>query len=554
MSEPTVNFHVKSGVTQFKVPTELIKKNFKTIQKLIEKQKKQLTNDIAKIKKNDKLPATIKLEMIRKHIRSFEGFQKKLHLVIERDQEFRLRLEARLDNLNELSKYTIEGEDEGEDEGKDEGEDEEEENEDREEHMRSNSFNGNGNDNDNDNDNSISSKSRKPSILEPKKNRSSTIDTDDRRLDLHNNNLINWYRDQANLLIIDYLIKSNVRHEQSIGSKLLKNLSVLNPKFMKLIDYDLFENFNKVFVSIIENHDLTLVIAWFEENRTPLKKVNSNLEFEINYCKFLSLIEAGKTDEAINFSQVNLSPSGNRSNYLDQGLVNYENNLNKLKEIGGLLVYMAINESPKTTNTTEISNNNNGTGIISFSSLLVKNSPRSYDYQKLLSDDRWISLSECFMENFTKLYGISKNYPLFIYLSAGLSSLKTKSCYCNHENTIFLREGITKPIPTSEPLTDRKFRGPNYYYKMLNKINNCPVCSPELYKLSRNLPYAQLITNIFNNPFKLPNGNIYPFDKLTTPNEKYLSEKDSLLRDGMIKDPLTKEVFSIDECSRVYAA
>ena len=58
-----------------------------------------------------------------------------------------------------------------------------------------------------------------------------------------------------------------------------------------MIDYDLLENFNKVFVSIINNHDLSLIVGWFNENKNLLNKINSNLEFEINYCKFLTLIE-----------------------------------------------------------------------------------------------------------------------------------------------------------------------------------------------------------------------------------------------------------------------
>ncbi|EGW31671.1 uncharacterized protein SPAPADRAFT_62283 [Spathaspora passalidarum NRRL Y-27907] len=314
---------------------------------------------------------------------------------------------------------------------------------------------------------------------------------------------------------------------------------------MKLIDFDLFENFNKVFVSIVEHHDLSLVISWFNENKNFLKKGNSNLEFEINYCKFLSLIEKGDINEAIKFSHINLSPYGNKENYQENDNGNHLANLKRLMGMGGLLVFRSMESNEKASEP------------MTFSSNLMINSPQFHEYQKLLSDERWESLSRCFIENFTKLYGISKNYPIFIYLSAGLSSLKTKSCYYNNENTIFRDENL--PIPNvhnhnATVLTDEKYRGPNYYYKLLNKINNCPVCSPELYKLSRNLPYAQLITSIFNNPFILPNGNIYPFDKLLNPSDKHLSEKNTLLRMGRVKDPLTKETFSIDGCTRVFPA
>lgn len=121
-------------------------------------------------------------------------------------------------------------------------------------------------DKNNDNNNSSSNDDDKSN------GNSESTDEGDKVLDLHNPNLINWYRDETNLLIIDYLIKSNTRNEENVGLLLLKSLSESNNgKLMKLIDYDLFENFNKVFVSIIQNHDLTLIISWFNENRNALK-------------------------------------------------------------------------------------------------------------------------------------------------------------------------------------------------------------------------------------------------------------------------------------------
>lgn len=491
MSEPTINFHIQTRLAQFKIPTELIKKNFKTIQKQIEKQKKQVLEDVSKVKKDQNASTSIKLETIRKIIKNFESSQRKLQTAIKKDEQLRSRLIARLEHLSKLTQFTI---DKNEDEDK------------------------KGN---------------------------------DKLLDMHNVNLINWYRDQANLLIVDYLMKSNTNPETNVGLKLLKSFSQSN--LDKLIDFDLFEDFNKVFVSIIEKHDLSLVTAWFNENKSALKKINSNLEFQINYCKFLSFIKEGSINEAIKFSQMNLSPYGNKSNYADNDLENYEHNLVKLKENGGLLVYMSVNEQLNS------SGGNKETNTL-FSSSLISNSSRYHEYERVLSNERWESLSNCFIQDFNKIYGISKTYPLFVYLSAGLSSLKTKSCYCNTENTIFskkehdheAREDVyEKDLAV---LTDKKFRGPNQYYKLLNKINHCPVCSPELFTISKNLPYAQLITHVFDYPYKLPNGNIYPFDKLLKPSEKHLSEKNTLLRMKKIKDPLTREIFLIDSCVRVYPA
>lgn len=490
MSEATLNFHIQARLELFKVPTELIRTNFKSIQRLIEKQKKVMSDDISKIKKNPKLPASMKLEMVRKLIKSFEVFEKKLLALINKDTDYQSRIESRFENLNELKAYTL----------------------------------------------------SKPIQSDAKdKDQEAEEVTNDMFLDLHNNNLLNWYRSQTNLLLVDYLTKTNTRSDGNIGIMLLKSLGDQNPRLLKLVDYDLFDNFNTVYSLIVRDHNLTPIVSWFNENRNALKKINLNLEFEINYCKFLSLIENEEINEAIKFSQENLSLYGNEQKYQVIDGANRKSNLTKLKEIGGLLIYVAINGT--TSRSFQLP------GALYFSSSLMTNTPRYGEYRKLLSNERWENLGLCFIENFTQLYGISHNFPLFVHLLAGLTSLKTKSCYCNTKNSIFYRNESTKQTSTTPNPESLQYRGPNYYYEMLGKINNCPVCSPELFHLARNLPYAELITNIFNNPFMLPNGNIYPFEKLASG-----IHYEENLPDGLLVDPLTRQEFQVDQCHRVYPA
>lgn len=527
MGEPNINFHVQVRLTQFKIPTELIKKNFKSLQKLIEKQRKQLSDEITKIKKNQALPTAVKLQMVKKLIGNFEQYQAKLDELIAFDEDYRDRLLARKEHLQKLTDFTVNKETEKSADEEEEGRD---------------------------------SRAESPVSLDTtnagdKAREACSVSDGQLKLDLNNESLLDWYRDETNLLIIEYLIRSSpqVGGEGKGGNRgllLLEGICEQNPGMRKLIDFDLYNEFNRVYTSIVVHHDLLKVTDWFNENKLMLKKINSNLEFEIKYCRLLSLIERNQVSEAIRFSQENLSMYGNKENYQELDLSMHKNNLNKLKKIGGLLLYLSINE----TNT--------------FSSNLVINSDGFKEHSQLLSHGRWDSLAECFYQNFMTLFGIPKSYSLFVYLSAGLSSLKTKSCYCNMENTIFQpRKGEkeTKEIPSINPFSDlppisKRFRGPNQYYKVLSKVNNCPVCSPELFKLSQNLPYAQLITKIFNNPFKLPNGNIYPFDKLLQEDELdpeievIKGSKNALLRAGQIQDPLTKETFNVDDCIRVYPA
>lgn len=500
MSEPTLAFAVQTHGVHLAVPSELIKKNIKVIQKQIEKSKKQATEEIARIKKCPQVSAEQKLAAIRRLLKTFEQLQKKLTIALQRDEDYRLRLSHRAQRLDELKKYTI-------------------------------------------------SKRAGNDLANSEKS-----EDDDEVLDLHNENLISWYRDETNLLIVDYLLKSNVKRDENIGLILLKRLQQHSSvPLTKLIDHDLYTSYNKVFVSISEHHDLEAISTWYNDNRAALKKIGSNLLFEIHYCKYLSLIERGDPFEATAYSKKNLAPYSRRENYGSDEDAVYQKNRQRLTRLGSPLVCISLLNT--ITDGIQSPPLSQGSIFASLLSRLAASEVAKLDqYSIRLSEDHWQGLSQCFTQDYTTVYGIPQTYPLFVYLSAGISSLKTKSCYCNTENTIYNFEKSDTSLDNldSSSLRNLGLRGPNQYYKLLKKTNQCPVCSPELYPLSRNLPYAQLITSIYNNPFKLPNGNIYPFDKLLNPESKY--DKDNIVRNGKVRDPLTCEIFFIDDCIRVFPA
>ncbi|KAL7666047.1 RING-Gid-type domain-containing protein [[Candida] zeylanoides] len=463
----SINFHVQVRQTQFAIPSELLRRNFRSVQRAVEKQKKQLAEDIAKIRQSSASPQA-KLQMVRRAIAHAESLEQRLAHLLASDADYRARIASRNRHLQQLAQFGVE------DDGSPTG----------------------------------------------------------AKLDLNSEALIRWYKDETNLLVVDYLIRAGASPNR--GLQLLQELCRKSPHLARLIDADVFAEFSRVHASIATEHTLGAVTTWFNDNKQSLRKLSSNLEFEIRYCQLLSLIERNEVAEAIKYSQQNLSSYGNRDNYGADDGDHHAANLDKLKRIGGLLLYLSINESD------------------SFSSHLVVNSHAYKEHAALLSHGRWEALAACFLDCFTRLYGVSRHYPLFVYLSAGLSSLKTKSCYCNRDNTIFATQSEATHLQGLPP-TSKQLRGPNQYYRLLGKVNDCPVCSPELNQLSAHLPYAQLITRIFNNPFKLPNGNIYPFDKLLQINSVPQGD-DFLLRAGKIRDPLTKEIFNVDDCIRVYPA
>ncbi|CAK7897327.1 protein Fyv10p [[Candida] anglica] len=658
MADPTINFHVQTRSTQFKIPTELLKKNFKAVQKLLEKQKKTLAEEATKVARNESLPAPMRLQLVRKLVRSAEQFHQRLVALAALDREYRERLVARNAKLQQLRLCTVKGgkqdqildlnsytlinwyrdetnlaiveylirtsgselevpvkvSDTDELVGVSSIEEEEME-------IEIAPFSG------------IARPGIEPGIapLPPKKRK--TI-----------NRGVAKVGEEGTSTTTTTTTTTSASTDGSTGSvslgiDLLNHLSQKNPELYKLIDYDVYHEFNHVHRSIQRFHTLSPVSAWFNENKPLLKKIHSNLDFEIKYCRLLSLIEEGKVGEAMRYSHENLSSYGNKDNY-DKENDHRAANLDKLKRIGGLLLYLSVNTTTTTTtsgvasggvdattaagaSSTGASSTDSGGacafGSSSLSNSVAAHSPGFQEHRKLLSHGRWQSLAQCFVDDFTRLYGISKTYPLFVYLSAGISSLKTKSCYCNYENTVFDRPdtpggidthpaagvaattpvaplssspagatldrsspgdvastspGHTSPGHTSPGYTSASTStgsrsaatpgvGPNEYYKRLHKVNNCPVCSPELFQLGQNLPYAQLITRIFNNPHVLPNGNIYAFDKLLQlaqsrnklhPQSSSSSSSSSAKLFQTVQDPLTKEEFLVDDCVRVYAA
>ncbi|KAF8001140.1 hypothetical protein HF325_004929 [Metschnikowia pulcherrima] len=501
MSEPTLVFAVQSHRSQFVIPAEMIKKNIKSIQKQIERSKKQAAEEISRTKTNKVLTSEQKLLIVKQLVKSFEQLHKRLSLAIERDEDYRLRLTHRAQRLNELKNFVI----------------------------------------------ALPSKSSSSNA--------SASESESEVLDLHNEKLISWYREETNLTIVDFLLKSNVSPEMNLGLQLLTRLDESSSApLSKLIDYDVFADYNRVFLSISEQHDLEAISAWYSDNRTTLKKIGSNLLFEIHYCKYLSLIEQGNPLGAIAYSKKNLAPYASKENYAAGEDPTYETNLRRLVQLGSPLVCISLLK-PAACNSSRTQSRD--FLIESLVSKLPSTSTKAIEmecHSQRFSQHHWRGLSECFTKDYTKVYGISKEYPLLVYLSAGLSSLKTKSCFCNQENTVFDAKEHNNIIENldSNSLRDLALRGPNQYYKLLRKINQCPVCSPELYSLSRKLPFAQLITSIYNNPFKLPNGNIYPFDKLLNPSGKL--ERENLVHNGKVRDPLTHEIFFVDDCSRVFPA
>jgi len=142
-------------------------------------------------------------------------------------------------------------------------------------------------------------------------------------------------------------------------------------------------------------------------------------------------------------------------------------------------------------------------------------------YKDMFAKESWQRLASSFVLAHHTLYNVPTAPLLHIALSAGLSALKTPSCYSN----------VLRP-----PI--------NFYSDISASL--CPVCSPELNVLARNVPYAQHVRNIVDDPVALPNGRVYSQANLEAWGHK------QGVTPGKVRDPLTQEEWDSSALRKVY--
>jgi macrophage erythroblast attacher len=149
---------------------------------------------------------------------------------------------------------------------------------------------------------------------------------------------------------------------------------------------------------------------------------------------------------------------------------------------------------------------------------------RAEIYTQLYSPQRWTTLANKFMETHNSLLSLPSAPLLHIALSAGLSALKTPSCHSSH-----LSSSIS---PTS-------------HSSITTSI--CPICSPEVNDLARNVPWAHhTSSHVESDLVLLPNRRVYGTGRL----EEY--SRKAGLAPGRVKDLRTGDVFDVEELKKVY--
>ncbi|CCD23392.1 glucose-induced degradation complex subunit FYV10 NDAI_0B03580 [Naumovozyma dairenensis CBS 421] len=501
IEEPNTDFHLKLNQQSFYIPYELLQKNIRQVYKLVEKETKaiQRSYDLLNrhFERNSIDDDKIALGEISDLIKRIDKFEKQLSIRIDHDLELLDRIKARLDFFQDL---------------------------------------------------------------------------DDIKASSNKNRLLLWYQKYTNLLIGDYLLRNSRINTTELESKVLlgENRKIGNGKgninktemnsgdiFLKqqhleqLLDHDILITANKISNALTQSHDLTPLLKWINENKIYLKKRNSILEFETRFQEYIELLKQGWYQRSISCYQTYLLPF-------------MKNNFNDLKLAAGLILFIQYSNNGREDTATlyEIDDNskmnkpsqnlihsiyenifNKRILTTNVNTDLIKNNSMHFcygtcdtdRYQKLLSVSRWDTLKKIFLDEYYTMYGISKNDPLLIYLSLGISTLKTKGC---------LHESIAPDLENGELRT---------YLSEKVITNHCPVCSESFAKISKNLPYAHHTkSRLFENPVMLPNGNVYDAQRLKDLAKTLKKKELCILEKEQIIDPIDGKRYSETDFVKMY--
>ncbi|SCV00921.1 LAME_0G12860g1_1 [Lachancea meyersii CBS 8951] len=484
LNEPSVDFHLKLNEQSFHIPNELLKNNVQKVQKLVERESRRLCGLFEELNfvvaGHDPSNCINKLNEI---IKAVELLERKLEKRVNVEGELLKRIEYRFNYYKELE--------------------------------------------------------------ELKKNE-------------NRDGLISWYQRYTNLLIGDYLTRNNKVYDQELSLDNVDTIVRLKRKntsptasrspvnaglqFLRSqglehhLDYDILVTANQISKSLDVHHDLTLLVNWIKENQAYLTSKSSTLEFETRLQEYIELVKVQDYPAAIGCFQDHLIKFIN-TNFeelqLASGLLVFiksfkgqrpqqtevKNDAHNLKSKRGFCQYFFGVPSPRDPDANCRSSENESRTKASTNGDFVR-------YTRVLSDERWNILKRLFLQEYYSMYGISQHDPLLIYLSLGISTLKTKSCLLDRYSPAKGNDEIDK------------------FFSIELNHSKCPVCSPEFAPIANDLPYAHHIqSNLFDNPVMLPNGNIYDSKKLKLLASKLASKKLYNLDQGQVVDPIDRNVY-----------
>ncbi|KAL6897780.1 hypothetical protein ACP4OV_006739 [Aristida adscensionis] len=274
-----------------------------------------------------------------------------------------------------------------------------------------------------------------------------------------------WEDMKLKRILVDYMLRMSYYDS---ATKLAEISGIQD-----LVDIDVFLDAKRV-IDSLQNKEIAPALAWCAENKSRLKKSKSKLEFLLRLQEFVELVKAKNCTQAITYARKYLAPWGNT-------------HMKELQRVTATLVF--------------------------------RSSTNCAPYKVLFEQNQWDSLVDQFKQEFYKLYGMTLEPLLSIYLQAGLTALKTPFCVdgnCPKEDPLSL-EGFRK---LAEPLPFSK----QHHSKLVCYI-------------------TKELMDTENPPRVLPNGYVY--------SEKALEEM-AKKNDGNVTCPRTGDVCKFEECVKAF--
>ncbi|KAI8915347.1 CTLH/CRA C-terminal to lish motif domain-containing protein [Powellomyces hirtus] len=244
---------------------------------------------------------------------------------------------------------------------------------------------------------------------------------------------LRWCQTRLDRILVDYMLRNGYNDS---ARKLASEKGIED-----LVDIELFAESRQVEEGL-ENKNCADCLKWCNDNRSGLEKIQSTLEFNLRLQEYVELARAQKKEEAIKYCRKYLVAW--------QGVA--------MKSIQQAMALLAF--APDTM---------------------------CEPYRELWDESRWDMLIEQFRSDNHALHNLTSQPLLVMTLQAGLSALKTPSCYNEEDRTI-----------------------------------NCPICAADTFgRLAEDLPCAHHVNSCIvdrisgtimdedNPPMVLPNGYVY---------------------------------------------
>ncbi|XP_058080866.1 protein MAEA homolog isoform X1 [Magnolia sinica] len=274
-----------------------------------------------------------------------------------------------------------------------------------------------------------------------------------------------WNSMRLKRILVDYMLRLSY---YDTAMKLAETSNMQD-----LVDIEVFLDAKKV-IDALQNKEVAPALAWCAENKSRLRKSKSKFEFQLRLQEFIELVRADNNLRAITYARKYLAPWG----------------ATHMKELQRVIATLAF-----------------------------KGNTECATYKVLFEPKQWDYLVEQFKHEFCRLYGMTLEPLLNIYLQAGLSALKTPLCY---------EDDCTKEDPLSQE-SFRKLALPLPFSKQHHSKLVCYI--------------TKELMDFDNPPLVLPNGYVYSTKAL---------EEMAKKNDGKITCPRTGLVFNYTELVKAY--